>query len=40
MIIPAFTNWVDAYGATVRGCGTNSVLNCSNFDFNGAWVTK
>ena len=40
MIIPAFTNWVDAYGGNVRGVQTNAVLNCSNFDFHGAWVTK
>ena len=39
-IIPANTNWVDAYSPAVRGVQTTAVLNCGNFDFSGAWLTK
>ncbi|HUA04933.1 MAG TPA: ABC transporter substrate-binding protein [Solirubrobacteraceae bacterium] len=37
-IIPANTNWVDAYAKHVRGVQTTSVLLCGNFNFAGAWL--
>jgi peptide/nickel transport system substrate-binding protein len=37
-VIPAFTNWVDAYSSKVRGVETSSVLNCNNFNFNNGWL--
>lgn len=37
-IIPANTNWVDAYSPSVRGVQTTTALNCANFDFSGAWL--
>ena len=39
-IIPANTNWVDAYTPLVRGVQTTTVLNCGNFDFSGAWLAQ
>jgi len=39
-IIPANTNWVDAYATHVRGVHTTSVLLCGNFNFAGAWIAS
>jgi peptide/nickel transport system substrate-binding protein len=39
-LIPANTNWVDAYAPKVRGIHTTTVLLCGNFNFGDAWLTK
>lgn len=37
-VIPATSNWVDAYSPAVRGVQTTSTLSCDNFDFSGGWL--
>lgn len=39
-VIPATSNWVDAYSPSVRGVQTSSALSCDNFTFSGGWLAK
>jgi peptide/nickel transport system substrate-binding protein len=39
-LIPANTNWIDAYAPHVRGVHTNTVLLCGNFNFAGGWIAR
>ncbi len=38
-IVPANTNWVDAYSPNVRGAQTTPALNCDNYNFTGTWLS-